>query len=264
MKHTLEIDGEKRILDILPMDEDFVVYGKLWEAPLTRKDLPVPEPGTPEDVIEEFFRKQIRSVGSCLVLAWDGDGIVGKMHFTTREVHETIGGPEKYDSPSCYCVDHEGFAPRVRESGDEELTPLLESPSRTLRVLCFNVGHMDERWHGKGIATALLDCLKEWAPQRGWRRLEAVSCPDITPTTTIGSWMFRRGAFERRGFHVAEETVVSAEEAGRRLREIEAFLSGDREHPPWSQWYADNVRRLAADPAWPSDYDKDYLMACDL
>jgi len=261
VKHTIEIDGGKRVLDIRPMDESFIVYGKLWEAPLIRDQLPEPEPDSPEDVIEEFFRKQIRTVGSCLILAWDGDGIVGKMHFTTREIHEAIGGPEMYDSPSCYCVDHEGFAPRVREFSDADLTRLLESPSRTLRVLCFNVGHTDERWHGQGIATALLNCLKEWAPEHGRRRLEARSCPDITPTTIIGSWMLRRGPFERRGFHVAEEMPVSADEAARRLREIEAFLSRRKKYPPFYQWYADNVHRFAADPAWRSEYDKDYLVA---
>jgi GNAT superfamily N-acetyltransferase len=264
MKHKIVIDGEEKQIDIRPMDESLIVYCVLWEAPLTRDQIPEPKPGQPEYVVREFFRKQVQIIGSCLILAWDGDGVIGKMHFTTREMHETIGGPEKFDSAYCYCTGHKGFAPRLSDFSEEELTRLLTSPSRTLRVLCFNVGHTEERWHGHGIAKAMLECLKQWAPEHGWGRLEAVSCPDITPASVIEPWMFRRGAFERRGFDVAEETTVSSEEADHRLREIEAFLSGRKEYPPWHQWYADNVHRLAADPTWRSEYDKDYVMACDL
>jgi len=257
MKHKILVEKD---LDIRSMDESLIVHCKLGDAPLTRDQIREPKPGQPQYVVQEFFRKQIRIVGSCLVLAWEGDGIVAKMHFTTRELHEELG---------CCCVDPDPdyrgrFAERIQAFTDEELERLMKSESRTLRVLCFNVGHTDLKWHGHGIAKAMLEYLKQWARDHGWRRIEARSCPDITPTIIIAGHMLRRGAFERRGFHVAEETTVPPEEAAHRLREIEAFLAGSREYPEWEQWYADNVHRLAAGETWRSEYDKVYLMACDL
>jgi GNAT superfamily N-acetyltransferase len=274
MKHTIEIDGERREIDIRAMDESFIVYRKMFAPPLTPDNIGTVNPGDPEylaqhladgrfKIIDAFFRKQVQIVGSCLVLAWDGAGVIGKMHFTTREMHEAIGGPEQWSSPSCYCVDHDGFAPKLQSITDKELSRLLTSASRTLRVLCFNIGHSDKRYHGQGIATAMLEYLKQWAREHHWRRIEVRSCPDITPTTIIGDWMLRRGLLERRGFHVLEETRVSPDEASRRLREIEGFLAGKDDYPKWAEPYAHSVHRLAAQSAWRSEYDKDYLMACD-
>jgi len=275
MKHTIRINDVKRDIDILAMDESFIVYRKMFAPPLTPDNIGKVNPGDPEylseqfadgrfKIIEEFFRKQVRIVGSCMVLAWDGAGVIGKMHFTTREMHEAIGGPEQWSSPSCYCVDHDGFAPAIQSFSDEELTRLLTSASRTLRVLCFNIGHFDARYQGKGIAAAMLEYLKQWARERGWRRIEIRSCPDITPPTIMGAWMLRRGPLERRGFYSLQETQVSRAEAERRLRDIEGFLTGKKDCPRWAEPYARNVHHLAAHCAWRSEYDKDYLMACDL
>ena len=35
MLHTIEIDGLKRDIDVRPMDEAFIVYRKMYVAPLT-------------------------------------------------------------------------------------------------------------------------------------------------------------------------------------------------------------------------------------
>lgn len=272
MRHTIVVDGQERDIDIRAMDESFIVYRKMFDPPLTADNMEKADPeylatGRADGrfkVFEEFFRKQIRIVGSCMILAWDGDGIIGKMHFTTREVHEAIGGPEEWGSSACYCVDHDGFAPKIKSFSDEELTRLLRSESRTLRVVCFNVGHSDERYQGQGIATAMLKCLKQWAKERGWRRIEIHSCPDIVPTTVIGDWMLRRGPLERRGFRVVEETPIPPEQAEVRLRVINDLAAGKKDSPDWADWYVRNFPRLSADPAWQSECDKNYLMAYDL
>ena len=272
VRHVIEIDGRPRDIDIRAMDESLIVWRKMFTAPLSPDNMETADPeylaaGHADGrfkVFKEFFRKQIRVVGSCMVLAWDGDGVIGKMHFTTREMHEAIGGPECWHAPYCYCVDHDGFAPKLQSFNDDELTRLLTSESRILRVLCFNIGHTDPRWHGQGIAKAMIEYLKQWARERGWKRIEAKSCPDITPTTIVGEWMLRRGTFERLGFSVLEQLQVSVEEASRRLDEIEAFLAGNKDYPGCNEWYARNVDRLAVDPAWRTEYDRDYLMVCEL
>ena len=262
MKHRISIGGLEKDIDIRAMDESFIVYGKMHEPPLTPENMPGPVPGDPGYVIQEFFRKQIRVTGSCMILAWEGGGVIGKMHLTTREMHEAMGSCVDYGGR--YCVDDDQFAPSIQKLTDDELERLGRSDSRTLRVLCFNVGHFDERYQGRGIATAMLEYLKQWARQRAWRRIEAHSCPDITPTTVIGDWMLRRGPLERRGFRVLDRTQAPPERARARLRVIEDLAAGKKDQPDWADWYVRNFQRLYADPAWRSEYDKDYLMACDL
>jgi GNAT superfamily N-acetyltransferase len=272
MEYAIEIDGELQEIDIRVMDERLIVWRKMLHAPLTADDMATADPeylalGRADGrftVFEEFFRKQIRIVGSCMVLAWKDDGIIGKMHFTTREVHEAIGGPERWSSEACYCVDHNGFAPKLKSFSDEELTQLLRSYSRTLRIVCFNIGHMDPRWHGHGIAKAMAEYLVQWARENGWRRVEARSCLDITPTSVVGDWMLRRGPLERLGFRVLQELAVLPEEASHRLEQIEFFLSGSGPYPNWCSWYAENVHRLAESTNWRLEYDKDYIMAREL
>jgi hypothetical protein len=39
MKHPITIDGQQREIDIRPMDEDFIVYRKMYAPPLTRDNI---------------------------------------------------------------------------------------------------------------------------------------------------------------------------------------------------------------------------------
>jgi hypothetical protein len=107
MKHAIVVDRARHEIDIRAMDEDFIVYRKMFVPPLTHENIGRANPGDPEypgpqlrdgrfRIIEDFFRRQIKTVGSCMVLAWEGDGVIGKMHFTTREIHETTGGCVQY------------------------------------------------------------------------------------------------------------------------------------------------------------------------
>ena len=274
MQHTITVDGEKRSLDIRAMDEGFIMYGKLWKAPLRRRDLPPAEPGTTAYTIQEFLRRQVRAIGSCLILAWDGDGLVGKMHFTTRELAEAIGGhsPE----PGGYCVDPHPtlggcFAQKLKAFSDEELDRLFRSESRTLRVVCFNIANLDARYHGQGVATALLEHLKGWAKERRWRRLEMRTCPDIVPARgpgdwVAGPWVLRRGVLERRGFRVLDEIPREPEEVERRQRGIEEAARARNEDWPERDmgWHLKSFRRIYASERQRSQYDRDYLMVCDL
>jgi len=238
MTHTFRFDGELRVIDVRLMDESFIVFRKMYTPPLTPENIGKISPGDPSDIIREFFRKQIRTIGSCGVLAWDREGVIGKMYFTTKELYETFrkGG---YFSVGYYCVEHEGMPGIIRSMSDEDLDRLLASPSKTLRIGCFNIGHSDERYHGKGIASAMIDLLKRWGSERGWKRLETLSYPDVVPR----SWaphILRRGALERRGFHIVKESKITAEE----MAERRAYLNLDSE--------------------LDKEFDRKYLMVFDL
>jgi GNAT superfamily N-acetyltransferase len=271
MKHSIEIGGLQRDIDIRPMDEDFIVYRKMYVPPLTRENISQINSGDWRDhleefkragwqqLIQEFLRRQVRALGSCAMLGWDGNGVVAKMHFTTAEIYDAFkarGG--------CYCIESRSMPTVIESLEDGEVAELLKSPSRTLRILCFNVGHLDQRYHGQGIATALIEYLKRWARERGWRRILTDSCPDITPPTIVGAHLLRRGALERRGFRVLESSLASPEQAQARLRAIEAFASSAKDHPAGADWYVRNFARHYATISWRSEYDLDHVMACDL
>ena len=277
MKHTIQIDNEQRDIEIRAMDESFIVYRKMYVPPLTPENIDTiaPHDDVPQlerfrrkgwlEVIEEFFRREIRVIGSCAVLAWDGDGVIGKMHFTTREMWDAFRRADGW-----YCVDHESMPKIIQGFSDEEIEGLLASPSRTLYVPCFNIGHFDARYQDKGIASAMLTFLKRWAVQRNWQQLEMPSCADVVPYKVLGSHVLRRSRLEREGFRLARDKGVSPEEAVGRREAIRRILSG--ELWPERDWYMKffpddigRVRHLALDNAsWETDCEKDYVMAFDL
>lgn len=274
MKHTTEIDGKRRHIDIRPMDESLIVFRKMYVPPITRENLGT---GTPDDppclaeflrtdaphIIEQFLRKQIGAIGSCAILAWEGDAVVGKMYFTTREMWDAFRQDDSW-----MCVEHESMPRMIQSLSDERITSLLASPTRTLYIQCFNIGHFDARYHGKGIASAMLHELKQWAKANGWRRLEIKSCPDVVPFWALGPNVLRRSALARRGFQVAEEVVCPPNEATFRRKAIFRILRGQFEDDDWDvKTYPDNiayVKRIAETSNWEALFDRDFVMACDL
>lgn len=271
MKHRIAIEGQERDIVIRPMDEGFIVYRKMYVPPITPANIAKVNPGDWAEhlekfkqkgwqkVIKDFFRKQIQVLGSCAILAWDGGGVIGKMYFTTRELYNAF-----CQAGGSYCVEHESMPKVIQSFCKDELEKPLASKSRTLFVVCFNVGHFDKRYQGKGIASAMLELLKNWARERGWQKLEIPSCPDIVPFCALGSWMLRRGALERRGFYITNETQVSSEVAAARRKAIEEIATRPSDHSPWEDWYVEKFKTLASDSSWMDQYDKNYLMAYDL
>ncbi len=177
MKHSIKIGGLQREIDIRPMGEDFIVYRKMYVVPLTRENISQINPGDWREHLEEFKRagwqqviqafllREVRALGSCAMLGWEGNGVVAKMYFTTAEMFDAFkarGG--------CHCLESRSMPAVIESLTDEQVAELLKSPSRSLRILCFNVGHFDQRYHGQGIATAMIECLKAWARERGWRQ----------------------------------------------------------------------------------------------
>jgi hypothetical protein len=276
VEHRITINGQERVIDIRAMDESFIVYRKMYKPPLTRENISVfaehddvkqlerfKEAGW-LDAMREFLRKQIRTIGSCAILAWEGDGVIGKMRFTTREMQDAIS-----QAGGSLCVDSDTMATTIMKFTNEQLDRLLASESKTLWITCFNIGHSDTRYQGQGIATAMVEFLKSWARQRGWRHIEALSCADVVPYKVLGPQILRQSAWERRGFHLIRAIQVSPTAAEKRRKAIERIISGDLW--PESNWYMrdhkdniEKVRQLARDPKWQKDCDKDYVMAYDL
>jgi GNAT superfamily N-acetyltransferase len=147
------------------------------------------------------------------------------MYFTTRELYNrfTKGGNS---SVGYYCVEHDRMPLLIQTLSDEELQQLLASPSKTLRIVCFNIGHADVRYQGKGIASAMIELLKEWARDAGWRRLEALAYPDCIPYGAWAPHILRRGALTRRGFYVMGERHVTEQAMNQQRAYLDRYLSG--------------------------------------
>lgn len=139
---------------------------------------------------------------------------------------------------------------------------LVKSPSKSLRIVCFNVGHADTRYQGKGIASAMIDLLKEWAGQRGWSRLEALAYLDVVPYGAWAPHILRRGALERRGFHVLEERQVTEREREHQRSYLVRYLNEvGRIHHSLG---LEEAEKRTYDSAVMNNYHKEYLMAFDL
>jgi hypothetical protein len=274
VKHTIEIDGDQRDIEIRPMDEGFIVYRKMYLPPITRENL---DTGGPDDppcltdflrsdaprIIKEFLWKQTRAIGSCAILAWDGDGVAGKMYFTTREMWNA------FRQDDCWmCVEHESMPKMIRALSDARIASLLASPTKTLYVQCFNVGHFDTRYHGKGIASAMLGELKRWARENGWQRIEIDSCPDVVPFWALGPQHWRRSALEKRGFRLAKQTVCAPKDAEFRRQAIARILGGEYKEGDWDvKSYPGNiasVKVIAEASDWETIVDRNYVMAYDV
>jgi GNAT superfamily N-acetyltransferase len=273
MKHTILVDDKTKVIDVRLMAESFIVYRKMYQPPLTPDNIDEINPGDWaehleqfkregwQQIIEEFFRKQIRIIGSCGILAWDEGGVIGKMYFTTKELYNRFrrGG---YPSVGHYCVEHESMPRIIQSLSDEELISLLKSPSKTLRIVCFNIGHADTRYQGKGIASMIIDLLKEWARNRGWSRLEALACPDVIPYGAWAPHILRRGALERRGFYIAEEQQVTKSERKQQQAYLTRYLNGvGRLHHSWG---FEEAEKTVYDVPLMQKYHKEYLMTFNL
>ncbi len=199
-------------------------------------------------------------MAGCAILVWDGDGVIGKMYFTTAELQDACS------QAGCYlCVENETMPRFIQSLADDQLLQLLASPSRTLVMECFNIGHMDARYQGQGIFKAMIEYFKGWARDRGWRRILAGACPSITPTMCRGPNSPRRGQLERRGFHVVKEETIPADTARWYLDVIEQLIAGKRDWPKWADHYVRNFERILAENLnWRSEYDKQYQVVCDL
>ena len=275
MQHTIEVAGERRTIDVRPMDEGFIAYRKMYVPPLTPENIGQIGAGDWAEHLEkfqrqgwqaliaDFLRKQTRALGSCAILAWDGGGVIGKMYFTTREMAQAYRERGGY-----LCVEHRTMPAVIQSLDDGEISRLLDSESRTLRILCFNVGHFDVRYHSKGIASAMLEVLKSWAKDRGCRRLEIESCPDVVPFWALGPHVLRRGPLERRGFRIVADAPVGQEEAEFRRRAIKRIIQGEYSNDEWDvRTYPENlelVRAIATNSAWEDECARDYLMTFDL
>ncbi len=140
-------------------------------------------------------RARVADLGSCALLAFDGDHHVGQLQF--RRYEAGARSPNGIWTP-LFWMDFDGHAPGL--------------PADTLCLFCFHVGQLedtsarDERYHGRGIAAALLDHFLEWARTRRVGAVIAKATPPHRPVMDLLGGL-PAPAYETRGFHTVARWV---------------------------------------------------------
>ena len=138
---------------------------------------------------------RIADLGSCALLAFDGDQHVGQLQFRRYEAGAV--SPHGVWDP-LYWMDFDNRSP--------------ELPLGTLCVFCYHIGqldstaHRDERYQGRGIGARLLDCFLDWAQAGNFDAVIAKATPPHRPVMGLLGGL-PPAVYEGRGFETVTRWV---------------------------------------------------------
>jgi len=213
--HRIEIDGVAREILIRPMTEDFVLWRCLHHgalSPDTIEQCPDPPPEWPAHraVNVPLLKKLIRTYGTCAILAWEGDEVVGSLRFYPKVV--------------CDLSDAEGMClqqPFPAGPNDTlaglDFPPLEQIEDKTLSVHCLMAGSHGAggAFHRKGLGGRMVQALIRWATEHGWQAIEATSLADVDLVYDV-TGQAGPSFWEKHGFRVVKV-------------EVEPLLQGEHE-----------------------------------
>ena len=168
---TIDVDGTPTV--IREMGNDYVVGDDPSESGVAYAikcwpghNVPGEWPNRP---IAAYFRKMIEAYGTSAITAWQAKTLVGFLPFMPLN----CGMPEV-----TFCV----VCPEERQTplGDIEAAvpiPFEQLSPKVLRVQCASVA-MNPPLYRKGIGTAMLQHLVDWARESGWERIEGWAFAD--------------------------------------------------------------------------------------
>jgi GNAT superfamily N-acetyltransferase len=205
--HNVSSKGEKPMIKVKPMDEGYLHVRCLHDGPIdaaTSKPPPDSLPGghpplpwsdqTLREVITryhaenvhhpwpaEFSREMIGRYGTCAILAWEDDKVLGHLWFYPMTVARLLI-PLFYQSDGCPILE-------PADGGVEEDEGMLwvqcvmscrpflgpEPDTETGR----NWPAMQEAGARKGVGLKLVRGLIEWAGEHGWKRIVKVAHADV-------------------------------------------------------------------------------------
>ncbi|MBC7237653.1 MAG: GNAT family N-acetyltransferase [Chloroflexi bacterium] len=195
---------------IKPMDREFLLWRCLHEGPLTAETLEQPPANAAVDwehrreVNIPLLAKLVETYGSCAMLAWDGDAVVGMLRFYPKALLSLEGAGEM-------CLQQEPPHGPSEALLEQPFPPLCELADKTLLVSCMMTG--SPQWQNNpyqrvGLGTRLAKSLLDWAKVNGWERVEAAAYEDVDAVYRI-TGQAGRAFWERLGF-----LVTRVEKAG--------------------------------------------------
>ena len=214
------------MIEIRPMDEDYVLTECLHEGPIDTTKAGPSEAGAgdlashpwSDETLERwladnpggcktdagFLREMIERYGTCAFLAREGRTVVGFLRFFPMEVARAMvpGEPEPILDPKLACErgEDEGTLWVECVMTCEPYTGTIEDAPPAVRDLQYyrSVAEVGGR---KGLGLRLAKALIPWAREHGWKRIIKIAHPDLD--VYYGQWGGGgKGFWEKAGFRV--------------------------------------------------------------
>lgn len=194
------------------MSERFILWRCLHRGPLSKESIDEWPPEEAESWQAHraknvpLLRKLIQVYGTCAVLAWDGDRVIGTLRFYPKVLYSMDGA----GSSLCILQEHpSGVSDRLVEN---RFPPLHEIPDKTLRVHCWGIAPAYKEgnpFRPGGFGTRMMGELVRWATDHGWKGIELTAFED-TEHLNVQFGMPGRRAWEALGFRVVETGTADA------------------------------------------------------
>jgi len=193
---------------IEPMTEQFVLWRCLHGGPLSISTI---ENVTPHPAMDwsatrarniPLLRKLITAYGSCAILAYDGEQIIGQLRFYPKELPQA----------GAMCLQQAFPNGPADDLVEQPFPPLEALTDKTLLVHCLMTGspsQKDNPYQRQGIGGQMVRELIRWARERGWQSIEAPTHEDL-PLLYAVTGTAGRTFWEKLGFRVVRTEVESA------------------------------------------------------
>lgn len=190
---------------IEPMTEEFILWRCLHGGSLSRDSIDW-WPSDSKMPWEHFrarnvplIRKLIEAYGTCAILAYDGEEVVGQLRFYPKAVCSM-------ERAGWLCLQQDYSAGPAEDLTDSSFPALAQMEDKTLVVHCLMTGSPEQKenpYQRKGIGTRMVRALIKWAKATGWEGIEADSFEDI-PLIYEVTGSAGHTFWEKLGFRIAD------------------------------------------------------------
>lgn len=224
-----------------PMDKSFIIPGGEGRCP-ANCDMRVGGKMTPTKNYEILSKQMIKRYGTTAIIVMDKDLLVGFVDFRPH-----------------WCPQYFICYDELIDKGIKHLDKIKNPPLNPDHVLYVNCLMIKEQYRGNKLSIHLLEYLKEWAKEQGWKKIVAYGC--IFSGKAQYQWLVSpkppKPIWEKAGFVPGDYSAFKAE-------------SSHESAQVGREWYRtfdfpDTVPRDVDpdDNNW-SEIFKDYTMICEL
>ena len=196
---------------IRPMSTGFILWRCLHSGPLDEANIEATKPHPKVDwaahnaINVPLLSKLIRTYGTCAMLAWDRDRVVGYIRFYPKVIN---------DMPDAghMCLQQAFPNGPSPELVTRRFPPLDEIEDKVLQVHCLMTGspQRDENpYQRKGLGSRLARAMVDWARVNSWDAIEAEAYVDLPLFYEVTGNAGRKW-WERLGFSVASAGIEPA------------------------------------------------------
>jgi len=163
----------------------------------------------PQGMVKQFLLKICKLYGSCAVLAYDDENVVGLLRFYPKVVLDLLDDNAGFRL-DCVCIQQRKSMKKIIDSL-EKFPSIDSSFNKTIEIECFQVVshyHKGEAkdYGGMGISNNMLKELIEWAKLNDWDKIMARAINHITPLL-LWAGMYSIKRYKNMGFRIVNEDI---------------------------------------------------------